>query len=76
MKKFTKKNLLGFAFEAVAEIVFGVVAFLIGWGILLLFGIDVMSEDYFDLAILIGALIFIAVFIITAIVINNFKKNR
>ncbi|MBO5010004.1 MAG: hypothetical protein J6D20_04825 [Clostridia bacterium] len=76
MKKFTKKNMLEFGFEVVAEIIFGIVAFLIGWGILLLFGIDVFSEDYFDLAILIGALTFIAVFIIAAIIINNIKRNR
>ena len=68
--------MLEFGFEVVAEIIFGIVAFLIGWGILLLFGIDVFSEDYFDLAILIGALTFIAVFIIAAIIINNIKRNR
>lgn len=76
MKKFTKKNMLEFGFEVVAEIIFGIVAFLIGWGILLLFGIDVFSEDYFDLAILIGALTFTFVFIIAAIIINNIKRNR
>ncbi len=76
MKKFTKKSMLEFGFEVVAEIIFGIVAFLIGWGILLLFGIDVFSEDYFDLAILIGALVFTFVFIIAAIIINNIKRNR
>ncbi|MBR3805314.1 MAG: hypothetical protein IKJ13_00555 [Clostridia bacterium] len=76
MKKFTKKSMLEFGFEVVAEIIFGIVAFLIGWGILLLFGIDVFSEDYFDLAILIGALTFTFVFIIAAIIINNIKRNR
>lgn len=76
MKKFTKKNMLEFGFEVVAEIIFGIVAFLIGWGILLLFGIDVFNEDYFDLAILIGALTFTFVFIIAAIIINNIKRNR
>lgn len=76
MKKFTKKNMLEFGFEVVAEVIFGIVAFLIGWGILLLLGIDVFSEDYFDLAILIGALTFTFVFIIAAIIINNIKRNR
>ncbi len=76
MKKFTKKGVLDLALEILAEIVFGIIAFLIGWGILLLFGIDVFSEDYFDLAVLLGALLFIAVFIPAAIIINNIKKKR
>lgn len=76
MKKITGKKLLSLALEIIAEIVFSIIAFFIGWGILAVFGVDVFSEDGFDIAVLVGAVVFTVVFIIGAIVINNIKKNK
>ena len=38
-------------------------------------GADILSEEGFDIALLVGAVVFTIVFIIGAIVINNIKKN-
>lgn len=74
--KITKKKALSVVTEIVSEIVFGAVCFLIGWGILAIFGVDVMSEEGSELAMLVGAIIFIVAFVVLAIVINRVKKNR
>lgn len=76
MKKITGKKLLSFSFEVIAEIVFGIIAFFMGWGVLAIFEVDVFSEEGFDVAVLVGAVVFTVVFIIGAIVINNIKKNK
>ena len=75
MKKITGKRLLSLALEIISEIVFGIIAFFIGWGILALCGVDILSEEGFDIALLVGAVVFTIVFIIVSIIINNIKKN-
>ena len=62
--------------EIALELVLSLVMFLIGWGILSLFGVELTLESDPELAMLIGSLIFLLPFIIFVFVVHNFKNKR
>ncbi len=70
------KKFFSILLEAIGEIFITILFFFIGWGILSLLGIDIFSGDSTELATLIGSVIFIGIFIIAAILVNKFNKNR
>ena len=76
-RKITAKKLKSLGIELIFEIIFGIAAFFIGWGILSLFGYNIsMSDEGFDLAVLIGAVIFVVVIILVGIIINKIKSRN
>ncbi len=69
------KKFLGALLEIAGEILITGVFFLVGWGILSLFGVDIFSGDNIEYAVLIGSVIFIAVFVFIAVIANKFMKK-
>ncbi|MBQ7411735.1 MAG: hypothetical protein IJW10_02365 [Clostridia bacterium] len=75
MKKKTKENLKERIIDVLLELVLGVLCLAIGIGILVLLGKGIDEID-FEIAMLIGASIIIALIIIIYLVVKSIKKKK
>lgn len=75
MKKKTKKNLKERIIDVLLELALGVLCLAIGIGILVLLGKGIDEID-FEIAMLIGASIIIALIIIIYLVVKSIKKKK
>ncbi len=62
--------------EPVLEIILSLIMFLIGFGALSLFGIELTAESDPELALLIGSVIFLVPFLIIAFCVNKYKCKK
>lgn len=70
-----RKRILNKILEIFAEIGIGIMMFFAGAGILWLFGRDPFSEQNIELAILIGALLFIVAIVVVYIIVYKVIKK-